>query len=225
MDPYKVLGVSPSATDDEIKTAYRNLVKKYHPDRYANAPKEVQDQVSEKVKQINAAYDEIKRIRSGGGASSSYGYGGSSYGGSSYGGYGGSSYGGYGYGRSSGSQGGGYASSEQFQDIREMISRGLILQAVSALDRIQNRTAEWYYLYGLCYMRQGMYSRAQQAFQTAANMEPGNMEYRQAAEQMRGVYEQAHERTVGGNSNLLCNVLQCLACMSLRGGGRLIFCC
>ena len=91
MDPYKVLGVSPSATDDEIKTAYRNLVKKYHPDRYANAPKEVQDQVSEKVKQINAAYDEIKRIRSGGGASSSYGYGGSSYGGSSYGGYGGSS--------------------------------------------------------------------------------------------------------------------------------------
>ena len=160
MDPYKVLGVSPSATDDEIKTAYRNLVKKYHPDRYANAPKEVQDQVSEKVKQINAAYDEIKRIRSGGGASSSYGYGGSSYGGSSYGGYGGSSYGGYGYGRSSGSQGGGYASSEQFQDIREMISRGLILQAVSALDRIQNRTAEWYYLYGLCYMRQGMYSRA-----------------------------------------------------------------
>ena len=98
-------------------------------------------------------------------------------------------------------------------------------QAVSALDRIQNRTAEWYYLYGLCYMRQGMYSRAQQAFQTAANMEPGNMEYRQAAEQMRGVYEQAHERTVGGNSNLLCNVLQCLACMSLCGGGRLIFCC
>ena len=54
MDPYKVLGVSPSATDDEIKTAYRNLVKKYHPDRYANAPKEVQDQVSEKVKQMDA---------------------------------------------------------------------------------------------------------------------------------------------------------------------------
>ena len=39
MDPYKELGVSPSASDEEIKTAYRNLVKKYHPDRYANAPK------------------------------------------------------------------------------------------------------------------------------------------------------------------------------------------
>ena len=126
MDPYKELGVSPSASDDEIKTAYRNLVKKYHPDRYANAPKDVQDSVSEKVKRINAAYDEIKRIRSGG-ASSGYGGTSQSYG-SSYG-YGGASYGG------SSSSGPQYASSEQFQDIREMIRRGLILQAAEALKR------------------------------------------------------------------------------------------
>ena len=210
MDPYKELGVSPTASDDEIKTAYRNLVKKYHPDRYANAPKDVQEQVSEKVKRINTAYDEIKRMRAGGGSSSS-GYG-----------YGGSSYGGYGYGQQH--QGGSYASSEQFQDIREMIQRGLILQAAEALNRIQNHTAEWYYLSGLVYMRQGMYSRAQQAFQTAANMEPGNPEYQQAAEQMGGVYQQTHSRTMGGNQNLLCNLCQCLACMSMCSGGP-IFCC
>jgi len=36
MDPYKILGVSPSATDDEVKQAYRTLVRKYHPDKYAN---------------------------------------------------------------------------------------------------------------------------------------------------------------------------------------------
>ena len=220
-DPYQVLGVSRDASDEEIKKAYRQLSRKYHPDANINNPNKAQ--AEEKFKDVQQAYEQIMREKEEGYRGGSTGY--SGYGGSSYGGYGGSSYGGYGYGRSSGSQGGGYASSEQFQDIREMISRGLILQAVSALDRIQNRTAEWYYLYGLCYMRQGMYSRAQQAFQTAANMEPGNMEYRQAAEQMRGVYEQAHERTVGGNSNLLCNVLQCLACMSLCGGGRLIFCC
>lgn len=214
MDPYKILGVSPSASDDEIKSAYRTLVKKYHPDRYATAPKEVQEQVSEKVKQINTAYDEVKRLRAGG-APNNGGYG-NPY---SSGGYG-SSYGGYGSQRSSGT---GYASSEQFRDIREMIDRGLIMQAAEALNRAQNHTAEWHYLYGLVYMRQGMYSRAQQSFQTAANMDPGNTEYRQAAEQMGGVYQQTRERTVGGNSNLLCNLCQCLACMSFCGGGR--FCC
>ena len=209
MDPYKELGVSPSATDDEIKTAYRNLVKKYHPDRYANAPKDVQDQVSEKVKRINTAYDDIKKMRSGGGSSQQgYGYG--------------NPYGSYGQPQGAGTA---YASSEQFQDIREMIQRGLIMQAAEALNRIQNRTAEWHYLTGLVYMRQGMYSRAQQSFQTAAGMEPGNAEYRQAAEQMSGVYQQAHTRTVGGTNSLLCNLCQCLACMSFCGGGRFFFCC
>ncbi len=212
MDPYKELGVSPSATDDEIKTAYRNLVKKYHPDRYANAPKDVQDKVNEKVKRINTAYDDIKKMRSGGGTGGGYdGYGGHSSYGSSYG--------------SGASQGGGYATSEQFQDIREMIQRGLIMQAAEALNRIQNHTAEWHYLYGVVCMRQGMYSRAQQCFQTAANMEPNNAEYRRAAEQMDGVYQQTHTRTMGGNTDFLCNLCQCLACASMCGGGRLFCCC
>ena len=54
-DPYKVLGVSPNATDDEIKTAYRELAKKYHPDNYAESP--LADLASEKMKEINEAYD------------------------------------------------------------------------------------------------------------------------------------------------------------------------
>ena len=215
MDPYKELGVSPSATDDEIKTAYRNLVKKYHPDRYANAPKDVQDQVSEKVKRINTAYDEIKKMRAGGGTQQQgYGYG--------YGNPYGNAYGGYSSQQGTGTS---YASSEQFQDIREMIQRGLIMQAAEALNRIQNRTAEWHYLTGLVYMRQGMYSRAQQSFQQAAAMEPNNAEYRQAAEQMSGVYQQTHTRTMGGANSLLCNLCQCLACMSFCGGGNFFFCC
>ena len=51
-------------------------------------------------------------------------------------------------------------------------------------------------------------------------------EYRSAAEQMRGVYQQAHRRTsMGGTDSLLCNLCQCLACMSLCSGGGGIFCC
>ena len=65
-NPYSVLGVSPSATDDEIKKAYRELARKYHPDNYHDNP--LADLASEKMKEINEAYDEITRQRAGGGS-------------------------------------------------------------------------------------------------------------------------------------------------------------
>ena len=74
-DPYKVLGVSPSASDDEIKAAYRELAKKYHPDNYSDDA--LGELANEKMSQINEAYDEIMNMRRGGssqrGESSSYG--------------------------------------------------------------------------------------------------------------------------------------------------------
>ena len=60
-DPYKVLGVSPSATDEEVKDAYRKLAKKYHPDQYADSP--LKDLADEKMKEINEAYDAITAQR------------------------------------------------------------------------------------------------------------------------------------------------------------------
>ena len=67
-DPYKVLGVSKDASEDEIKQAYRKLAKKYHPDQYEDNP--LKDVAAEKMEEVNAAYDEIISQRRG----NSYGY-------------------------------------------------------------------------------------------------------------------------------------------------------
>ena len=58
MDPYEVLGVSHDADEETIKKAYRELVKKYHPDRYVNNP--LADLAAEKMKNINKAYDMLQ---------------------------------------------------------------------------------------------------------------------------------------------------------------------
>ena len=77
-DPYKVLGVPRDATDEEVKKAYRDLARKYHPDNYVNNP--LADLVEEKMKEINEAYDTIQKERASGHTSSD----GSSYSSSAY---------------------------------------------------------------------------------------------------------------------------------------------
>lgn len=69
-DPYKVLGISPNATDEQVKAAYRELAKKYHPDNYANNP--LSDLAEEKMQEINQAYDAIVAQRRAGGQSGGY---------------------------------------------------------------------------------------------------------------------------------------------------------
>ena len=131
MDQYKVLGVSRTATDDEIKKAYRDLARKYHPDNYVNNP--LADLAQEKMKEINEAYDLINKERSGQGSSSSYG--GSPYGRSS-----GSSYNGYtGYSNSG---------SSEFSRVRQMIMMGNIAAAEQILQSSTNHNAEWHFLMG-----------------------------------------------------------------------------
>lgn len=62
-DPYKVLGITKEATDDEVKRAYRRMAMKYHPDRVAGMSEEMQRNAAEQMKEINEAYDKIKSLR------------------------------------------------------------------------------------------------------------------------------------------------------------------
>ena len=75
-DPYSVLGVSRDASDEQIKSAYRELARKYHPDSYGDNP--LADLASEKMQEINEAYDTIMNGRKAGKKSGGYTYGSSS---------------------------------------------------------------------------------------------------------------------------------------------------
>ena len=162
-DPYQVLGVSESATDEEIKKAYRDLARKYHPDNYHDNP--LADLAQERMKEINAAYEQITKERSGGG-----GRPGSSYGGYSYGG--GQQY------RSSGS-------SSVLQQARMAVNSGDLSRAEALLANYSDHNAEWNFLKGVICYRRGWMDEALRYYQTACQMEPGNPEYRRALDLMR----------------------------------------
>jgi len=62
-DPYQILEVDPQASDDEIEAAYRRQIAQYHPDKVAGAAKEIRELADKRASEINAAYDQIQKIR------------------------------------------------------------------------------------------------------------------------------------------------------------------
>ena len=207
-DPYSILGVSPSASDEEIKKAYRELARKYHPDAYRDHP--LADLAEEKMKEINEAYDAITKMRTGGG-----------------GGYQG--YTGSGYYQNNASQK--TSSAGLYQTVRAYIQTGNISGAEQLLGTVSDRTGEWYYLMGCVYYRRGWYDDARSHFDTAVSMEPGNMEYRQAAERMRNVtagYQTGNGVNTGAYAQADCcdgcQTLICADCLCEACGGNLCPC-
>lgn len=195
-DPYQVLGVSPSASDDEIKRAYRELARKYHPDNYQNNP--LADLAEEKMKEINEAYDAVTKMRSGGGYSA--GTSGSSYSNSGY-------QSAYQQSRSSDST---------FAQVRNLINSGNVDQAEQILHGTNNRTAEWYFLSGSVAYRRGWLDEAMQNYQIAVRMEPNNMEYRQAYSMMQqggSAYRPAGYSSGGMDAMDCCTTMMCLNCL------------
>lgn len=232
-DPYKVLGVSPDASDDEIKKAYRDLAKKYHPDRNpGNA------QAAEKMNEINAAYDSIKngtaQQQAAGGA---YGYG-NSYGQqySSSGSYDPfRDFAGWAYGNAYGNSGaygaGQQSERSEYTAARSYIRNGMYREAITCLNGVaqSERDGRWYYLFATANMYGGNKVAAMEAARRATEIDPGNEEYQRLLQQLQSggdfydAYRNGYTRTI--DTNRVCMTL-CLAniCCNMAGG-RCLFCC
>ena len=204
-DPYAVLGVSPNASDDEVKKAYRELARKYHPDNYHDNP--LADLAQEKMKQINEAYDQIQKQRAGGARSQNTAGGG-------YGGYGG-------YGSSARWSDAGYTT-PAYTRVRQAINLGNLQLAEELLNQISNRDAEWYFLTGSVAYRKGWLDVARQNYQTACSMAPNNMEYRQALNYMQNGANPYRATEYGNAADCgdCCTSLVCADCLCSCLGGH-----
>ncbi len=193
-NPYEVLGIREGTDIEGIKRAYKELVKKYHPDQYMNNP--LSDLAEEKLKEINQAYDYlIKKAEADLGSR-----------------------------RSTQSdfreaQNNGYQNSSDrsyYDQVRSYININKFAAAENLLSQAGNRDGEWYYLYGLVCMRKGWYNDALTSLRTAVNMEPNNFEYREALNRVMNSNRQ-YQSTVyqrrGYNSGPdMCSLCQCMIC-------------
>lgn len=179
-DPYQVLGVPRSASDEDIKKAYRNLSRKYHPDANVNNPNKAQ--AEEKFKEVQQAYDLIMKEKQQG---SSYGNYGGAYGRSSDPGFGGD-FGGF-SGRYS-YQGSSSGDSVKMQAASNYIRNRAFAEALHVLNDIpfSERTGKWYYYSAVANAGTGNNATAIQHIDQAVTLEPSNMEYRQFEQYLKG---------------------------------------
>ena len=202
-DPYVTLGVSRAASDEEVKKAYRELARKYHPDNYVNNP--LADLAQEKMKEINEAYDAIERERAGNGGAA------------------------YQYQPWSANTSGTGSYSAPLNDARSAINTGDLSRAEMILGSITDRGAEWNFLMGTLCFRRGWMDEASRYFRIAATMDPSNTEYRQAVAYMENNSRKPYTTTTVTRSdpdvcNICSNLLIADCCCEMMGGD-LIRCC
>ncbi|MDC7124666.1 MAG: DnaJ domain-containing protein [Spirochaetales bacterium] len=227
-DPYKVLGISAGASNEEVTKAYRKLARKYHPD--VNRGNE--ETAVKKMSEINAAYEQIKN-----GTTSSRNTG--SYNTNNYQPHGsgtGANYSntegdpfGFGFdpfewffGGSRQQRQGGQSFSE-YEQVKNFINAGAFSKALGSLNTIQDRSAKWFYYSAIANSGNGNKITALKHAKTAVQMEPGNMEYRRVLDQIQnsGQAYQNHSRTYGqpntGLGRLCFGIILANLCCMLCG--------
>ena len=207
-DPYKVLGVSRDASDEEIKRAYRRLAKKYHPDLNPGDA-----EAARKMQEVNAAYEQIKdpdkAAQNSSGSYNPYGTGGyNPFGSGGYDPFGSS------YRQSSGPS--------YQQSAAQYIRFGRYREALNTLEASSDRDARWYYLSALANDGLGNQVTALEHIRRAVSMEPDNPEYIRVLDAMESGGSAYRQRTgdfrgfsMGAtpcSSLCLCYLLQLFCC-------------
>lgn len=206
-NPYEILGIREGASVEEIRKAYKELVRKYHPDQYRNNP--LSDLAEEKLKEINEAYDYLmKKMESGRGSSGRR-----------------QEEPRYGNNRDNTDRG-------LYDQARIYVNMGNTAAAEEILNRISFRGGEWYYLRGLIFMRRGWYNEAVTCLKTAVDMEPTNFEFRDALARVMNANRQyqstVYDRRGYSTGPDLCTLCQCMICTDCCCecmGGDFIRCC
>ena len=223
MDPYKVLGVSYNASDDEIKKAYRQLSRKYHPD--ANVGNPNQEQYEEKFKEVQQAYNLIMDQRQGK-AQAQQGYGDDFWGFGSYtNAYGGQS-------QQTESQ-----DEKYLRSALNYIQNGYYREGLNVLEQVQERRGPWFYYSAFANYKVGNNAIAIEHAKAACAFEPNNYHYANLLRHMQGGETRYQQRSAqyGGNPSLYgsnyCGQM-CGACLVANlccGGGYMglpiILCC
>lgn len=213
-NPYEVLGLKEGASVEEIKKAYRELVKKYHPDRYRDNP--LADLAEEKLREINEAYDYLMKNINNNQHKQQYQNQQQQQ------------------NRNTGPGYGGYSDrSDYVYQIKMLIQNGNFAEAQRLLDAMPVRDATWNYLQGLLFLRRGWYDRASAHLRRAVEMDPGNIEYREALSRINTQYNAyRYNPNYYGNGYRnspdmcsICTSLWCADSICECFGGDLISCC